>query len=94
MKTIKKFYWFDNRDILFGVAGVSVFAGAAFLILLIPANGYITAKLGDLQTKLMTYKDERMKVMNELLSGIKVCSAFFFFFLRQCTSGTANRVHP
>lgn len=52
-----------------------MFAGAAFLVLLIPANGYITAKLGNYQTKLMEHKDQRMKVMNEVLSGIKVSLA-------------------
>ncbi|CAG5119030.1 unnamed protein product [Candidula unifasciata] len=62
--------------LLHSYIGVSMFAGAAFLILLIPANGYITVKLGNLQTKLMEHKDQRMKVMNELLSGIKIIKLF------------------
>ncbi|BFZ09598.1 hypothetical protein BsWGS_12637 [Bradybaena similaris] len=62
--------------LLYSYIGVSMFAGAAFLTLLIPANGYITAKLGDLQSRLMQHKDQRMKVMNELLSGIKIIKLF------------------
>ncbi|XP_005090015.1 multidrug resistance-associated protein 1 [Aplysia californica] len=62
--------------LLYDTVGLSMFAGAAFLIFLIPANGVITAKLGTLQTQLMACKDERMKVMNELLSGIKIVKLF------------------
>ncbi|CAG5123107.1 unnamed protein product [Candidula unifasciata] len=62
--------------LLYQYIGVSMFAGAAFLVLLIPTNGYITAKLGNYQTKLMEHKDDRMKVMNEVLSGIKIIKLF------------------
>ncbi|XP_059141154.1 multidrug resistance-associated protein 1-like [Physella acuta] len=62
--------------LLYNIIGISIFAGAGFLVLLIPANGFITAQLGNLQTQLMAHKDERMKIMNELLSGIKIVKLF------------------
>ena len=52
--------------------GVSMFAGAGFLLLLIPANGVATSILGRFQSQIMKLKDTRMKLMNEMLAGIKV----------------------
>ncbi|CAL1532770.1 unnamed protein product [Lymnaea stagnalis] len=62
--------------LLYDMIGVSIFAGVAFLIAIITANFLVSSKLGSLQTELMTFKDERMKVMNELLSGIKIVKLF------------------
>ena len=42
------------------------------MILLIPINGAISVKQRNMQTALMRYKDARLKLMNEVLSGIKV----------------------
>ena len=58
---------------LFGV-GVSVFAGLAVMILLIPVNGVLANATKKLQIKQMKNKDRRVKMMNEILSGIKVNS--------------------
>ncbi|EFN60726.1 Multidrug resistance-associated protein 7 [Camponotus floridanus] len=50
--------------------GVSFLAGVAFSIILIPINKIIANKIGKLSTKLMEYKDERVRLMGEILRGI------------------------
>lgn len=47
-------------------------AGLAVMIIMIPVNGFIAARVKKLQITQMKYKDERVKLMNEILSGIKV----------------------
>lgn len=42
------------------------------MIILIPVNGFIVNKVKKLQIRQMKNKDERVKMMNEMLSGIKV----------------------
>lgn len=42
------------------------------MILSLPLNGFVATKLKTYQVKQMTRKDERVKLMNETLSGIKV----------------------
>ena len=42
------------------------------MILLIPVNGFIAVKAKALQVKQMKEKDNRVKMMNEILQGIKV----------------------
>uniref|UniRef100_A0A8C6TRJ6 ABC-type glutathione-S-conjugate transporter n=1 Tax=Neogobius melanostomus TaxID=47308 RepID=A0A8C6TRJ6_9GOBI len=48
--------------------GPSVLAGVAVMILLIPLNAFIVEQ--------MQYKDERIKLMNEILNGIKVLKLY------------------
>ena len=43
------------------------------MILLIPVNGFMANATKKLQVKQMKNKDKRVKMMNEILSGIKVC---------------------
>ncbi|XP_012524038.1 multidrug resistance-associated protein 7 isoform X1 [Monomorium pharaonis] len=50
--------------------GVSFLAGVAFSIILIPINKVIANKIGKLSTKLMEYKDQRVRLMGEILRGI------------------------
>jgi len=52
--------------------GPSVLAGLFVMIVLIPINGIVAAKARSLQIKQMKNKDQRVKLMNEILSGIKV----------------------
>jgi len=40
--------------------------------LLIPANALLAAKARKLQIRQMKYKDERIKLISEILSGVKV----------------------
>lgn len=44
------------------------------MILLIPINGVLANATKKLQIQQMKYKDKRVKMMNEILSGIKVIS--------------------
>ncbi|XP_065826757.1 multidrug resistance-associated protein 1-like [Oscarella lobularis] len=57
---------------LWETIGVFTLAGLAVLILLIPVNGALAVVSKKLQVKQMKYKDERIKLINEALSGIKV----------------------
>ncbi|XP_046686673.1 multidrug resistance-associated protein 1-like, partial [Homalodisca vitripennis] len=57
---------------LWQILGVAVLAGLAVMIVIIPFNGVIANKMKKLQTKQMKYKDERVKLINEILTGIKV----------------------
>ncbi|XP_063922509.1 multidrug resistance-associated protein 1 isoform X6 [Zophobas morio] len=61
---------------LWDILGPSVLAGLAVMIILIPINGYIANKVKVLQIKQMKNKDERVKLMNEVLSGIKVLKLY------------------
>ncbi|CAB3223734.1 unnamed protein product [Arctia plantaginis] len=56
--------------------GPSVLAGMAVIIVLMPLNGYFAGMQKKLRTKLMQYKDERIKLMNEVLNGIKVLKIY------------------
>ncbi|GLV32342.1 Multidrug-Resistance like Protein 1 [Carabus blaptoides fortunei] len=61
---------------LWNTLGPSVLAGLAVMIFLIPINGYIANKVKTLQIRQMKNKDERVKLMNEVLSGIKVLKLY------------------
>ncbi|KAI7815048.1 ABC subfamily C member [Rhyzopertha dominica] len=61
---------------LWDILGPSVLAGLAVMIILIPVNGYIANRVKILQIKQMKNKDERVKLMNEILSGIKVLKLY------------------
>ena len=52
--------------------GPSILAGVAVMLLMIPINAVITNKLKQFQVKQMNLKDKRIKMMNEILNGIKV----------------------
>ncbi|XP_043474514.1 multidrug resistance-associated protein 1 isoform X1 [Leptopilina heterotoma] len=56
--------------------GPSVLSGLAVMIILIPVNALIAGKVRNLQIKQMKNKDERVKLMNEVLSGIKVLKLY------------------
>ncbi|KFV82781.1 Canalicular multispecific organic anion transporter 1, partial [Struthio camelus australis] len=61
---------------LWGELGPSVLAGIGVMVLLIPINGFLVTKAKGIQVKNMKNKDERMKIMNEILSGIKILKLF------------------
>ncbi|XP_010145575.1 PREDICTED: canalicular multispecific organic anion transporter 1 [Eurypyga helias] len=61
---------------LWGELGPSVLAGIAVMVLLIPINGFLVAKAKTIQVKNMKNKDERMKIMSEILNGIKILKLF------------------
>ena len=57
---------------LYETIGASLFAGFAIMIFMLPLNGFVAAKQRSLQITQMKLKDERIKMMNEVLSGIRV----------------------
>ncbi|XP_077285786.1 multidrug-Resistance like Protein 1 isoform X3 [Arctopsyche grandis] len=61
---------------LWRILGPSVLAGLAVMIILIPVNGFIANRVKTLQIKQMKNKDERVKLMNEVLNGIKVLKLY------------------
>ncbi|XP_072938928.1 multidrug resistance-associated protein 1 isoform X2 [Epargyreus clarus] len=61
---------------LWRILGPSVLAGLAVMIVLIPVNGLIANRVKTLQIRQMKYKDERVKLMNEVLNGIKVLKMY------------------
>uniref|UniRef100_A0A8C0F3X1 Canalicular multispecific organic anion transporter 1 n=1 Tax=Bubo bubo TaxID=30461 RepID=A0A8C0F3X1_BUBBB len=61
---------------LWGELGPSVLAGIAVMVLLIPINGFLVAKAKTIQVRNMKNKDERMKIMSEILNGIKILKLF------------------
>ncbi|CAO2585581.1 ATP-binding cassette sub-family C member 2, partial [Lemmus lemmus] len=56
--------------------GPSVLAGVGVMVLLIPVNALLATKNRKIQVKNMKYKDKRLKIMNEILSGIKILKYF------------------
>uniref|UniRef100_A0A672I6Q9 ATP-binding cassette, sub-family C (CFTR/MRP), member 2 n=1 Tax=Salarias fasciatus TaxID=181472 RepID=A0A672I6Q9_SALFA len=51
--------------------GPSVLAGLAVMVLMVPINGLIANKIEN-----MKFKDDRLKVMNEMLNGIKILKLY------------------
>ncbi|GAB0095977.1 multidrug resistance-associated protein 1 [Sergentomyia squamirostris] len=61
---------------LYDLLGAAIFAGLAVMILMIPLNAWIAIKLRTLQIDQMKKKDNRVKMMNEILSGMKVLKLY------------------
>jgi len=61
---------------LYNTLGSPVFAGVAILILLVPLNGFVATVSRNYIMAQMTLKDERIKLTNEVLSGIKVLKLY------------------
>ncbi|XP_020285956.1 multidrug resistance-associated protein 1 isoform X1 [Pseudomyrmex gracilis] len=61
---------------LWDILGPAVLSGLAVMIILIPVNGLIANKIKTLQIRQMKSKDERVKLMNEVLNGIKVLKLY------------------
>ncbi|KAJ1949962.1 hypothetical protein FBU59_000908, partial [Linderina macrospora] len=62
--------------LLYSTLGWSVFAGILVMILAIPVNGWLTARMRDLQKAQMKNKDKRTTMIDEALSGIKVIKLY------------------
>ncbi|MBN3303875.1 MRP1 protein, partial [Amia calva] len=56
--------------------GPSVLAGVAVMILMVPVNAVIAMKTKTYQVAQMKSKDSRIKLMNEVLNGIKVLKLY------------------
>ncbi|XP_046577414.1 multidrug resistance-associated protein 1-like [Haliotis rubra] len=62
--------------LLYQFLGASMFAGMAVLFVLLPVNGITTLLWKKFQAELMEQKDKRMKITNEVLSGIKILKLY------------------
>jgi hypothetical protein len=58
--------------LLWNTLGPSVLAGLGIMVLLMPVNAVIAMKQRKYQITQMRFKDQRIKLMNEVLNGIKV----------------------
>ena len=56
--------------------GASMLAGLGMLILMLPINGLVSRFQQKFDKRQMKYKDERIKVLNELLNGIRVIKLY------------------
>lgn len=79
--------------LLHSQVGLAFLSGVAFSLLLIPINKIIANKIGQLSTKLMTEKDSRVKMIAEVLKGIKVIKLYVWeqHFVRIITSMYSNK---
>lgn len=50
----------------------AAFTGIAVILLIIPYNYFVSSYMNRSQNKLIAVKDSRIKMINEILSGIKV----------------------
>ncbi|XP_040290618.1 canalicular multispecific organic anion transporter 1-like isoform X2 [Bufo bufo] len=61
---------------LWAELGPSVLAGLGVMILLIPINAVLATKSRTFQMKNMKNKDKRLKIMSEILNGIKILKLY------------------
>jgi len=61
---------------LYNTLGISTLAGLGVMLLIVPLNWLIVDRIVALQAKQMAEKDERIKMMNEVLTGIKVLKLY------------------
>ncbi|XP_046577436.1 multidrug resistance-associated protein 1-like isoform X2 [Haliotis rubra] len=62
--------------LLYQSLGASMFTGMGVLLVLLPVNVVATLLWKKYQADLMKQKDRRMKIMNEVLSGIKILKLY------------------
>ncbi|OQR75813.1 multidrug resistance protein-like [Tropilaelaps mercedesae] len=61
---------------LWQILGAAVLSGLAVMVLMIPMNAWLASMQKRLQTDQMKFKDDRIRTMNEILSGIKVLKLY------------------
>uniref|UniRef100_A0A0N4Z034 ABC-type glutathione-S-conjugate transporter n=1 Tax=Parastrongyloides trichosuri TaxID=131310 RepID=A0A0N4Z034_PARTI len=82
MTTFVMLFWSAPLQVLLAIyflwnlLGVSVLAGLVILMLMVPLNSFISVKMRDCQVTHMKLKDERMKMVNEVMNGIKVLKLY------------------
>uniref|UniRef100_A0A672LX45 ABC-type glutathione-S-conjugate transporter n=1 Tax=Sinocyclocheilus grahami TaxID=75366 RepID=A0A672LX45_SINGR len=57
--------------------GPSVLAGLLVMVLMVPINGWLATKSRGFQMENMKFKDKRMKIVNDILNGIKVILKYY-----------------
>ncbi|KAL6034061.1 hypothetical protein STEG23_018996, partial [Scotinomys teguina] len=80
---------------LWQILGPSVLAGVAVIVLLIPLNAAVSMKMRTYQVQQMKFKDSRIKLMNEILNGIKVLKLYAWepSFLEQVEGIRQRELH-
>ena len=58
--------------LIYTFVGLATFAGLGLIIIVMPLNGVIFDKLGQIRKKKALESDQRVKLMNEILNGIRV----------------------
>ena len=58
--------------LIYQQVGVGAFVGLGLMIVLVPFNGFIFTMLNDVRRKKVGFSDVRVKLMNEILAGIRV----------------------
>mmetsp|Transcript_13658 Transcript_13658/g.13206 ORF Transcript_13658/g.13206 Transcript_13658/m.13206 type:complete len:1517 (+) Transcript_13658:272-4822(+) len=58
--------------LIYQQVGVTMFIGLGFLLVMIPLNGFIFVELNAVRRRKVQSTDVRVKIMNEILSGIRV----------------------
>ncbi|XP_037804336.1 multidrug resistance-associated protein 1-like [Penaeus monodon] len=61
---------------LWGELGVSVLAGVAVLFLIVPLNSYLSNRMKSLLFAALKFRDQRVKMVSEIISGIKVLKLY------------------
>lgn len=62
--------------LLWNQLGYSSLAGLSVLLLLLPFNAYIGAKMRGCQTQLLEFKDQRLRLLNEAISGVRALKLY------------------
>ncbi|KAF9438262.1 hypothetical protein BGZ76_008903, partial [Entomortierella beljakovae] len=62
--------------LLYTTLGWSVFVGIGVMSLMVPLNGKLSLASQKYQKQQMAFKDQRIKVMNEILNGIRVIKLY------------------
>ena len=75
--------------LLYQQIGPSVFVGLGFMILMVPLNAVLMKRLSKFQKDMMVNKDRRLKLMSEILGGIRIIK---FFAWEESYIDSANEV--
>lgn len=74
--------WFESLlEIMFSlyflyeILGYAVFAGCGLMVLLVPVNAYLSSKSFKVIEDHMKLNDDRIKLLSEVINGIKVRNA-------------------
>ncbi|CAG5116646.1 unnamed protein product, partial [Candidula unifasciata] len=62
--------------LLYNSIGISVLTGLALMLLLVPFNAWIANQQKRFQEENLMYKDSRIKMVNEILNGMKVLKLY------------------
>ncbi|BFZ12050.1 hypothetical protein BsWGS_15089 [Bradybaena similaris] len=80
--TFYTFLWSTPIQCIFAIAllyntiGISVLTGVALLVLLVPFNAWIANQQKQYQEENLVLKDARIKMVNEILNGMKVLKLY------------------